>query len=103
MLSPIYFGATHKESTDLNLKNLYLIIKCCKQKYKCIGKILDYNIYYNKFNEPTFNFLINGDPNYNIKLFMTMKSVYFFDSYEKYNRYKNYFDQKIYNVQKYLI
>jgi hypothetical protein len=31
LLSPIYFGATHKESTDLNLKNLYLIIKCCEK------------------------------------------------------------------------
>jgi hypothetical protein len=98
LLSPIHFGAFHKESTDLNFKNLYLIIKCCKQKYKFIGEILNYKCYYNKFNEPTFEFLINDTPNYDIKFFMSIKGLYFFDSYEKYNHYKNYFDKKIIDV-----
>jgi len=48
--------------------------------------------------EPTFEFLINDTPNYDIKFFMSIKGLYFFDSYEKYNHYKNYFDEKIIDV-----
>jgi hypothetical protein len=99
LLSPKYFGAVKKDPDNSTIKNSYLIIQCAKQKYQLIGHITDFIIEYNKFNECTYIFIIKNDPTNTIKFYMSIKSLYFFDSFEKYNEYKIYFETQIENAK----
>ena len=77
--SPSFFGAIKYNNNIENILNSYLIIKCAKQKYECVGKITDFSITFNSLNEPSYAFTINNDPNNIIKFYSNIKSLYFFE------------------------
>lgn len=90
--SPLFFGAIKYNNNNENIVNSYLIIKCAKQKYKCIGKITNFSITFNSFNEPSFVFTINNDQTNIITFYSNIKSLYFFESSKKYYEFKTYIE-----------